>query len=179
MPAVVEPPMDRQTLAARIGARCRLTGEFTVRSGQITSTYFDKYLFEADPELLTAIAAHLAELVPRSTDLLAGLELGGVPVATALSLATGLPVCFVRKKAKGYGTARLAEGADVNDRQVLIIEDVITTGGQVATSGRQLRQLGARIDTVLCVIDRSGGDHSLLGAVDISVTPLFTADELG
>ena len=111
-------------------------------------------------------------MVPSSTRP-AGLELGGIPVATALSLATGLPVAFVRKEAKAYGTARLAEGADVEGRRVLIIEDVITTGGQVRMSGSDLRAHGAVIDTVLCVIERSDGDRSPLEEVGISVRALF------
>src|SRR5664280_2143675 len=119
-------------LARLIGERCRLTGTFTLRSGQESSTYFDKYLFEADPGLLAQVAEHAARLIPEGTEVLAGLELGGVPVATALSLATGLPVAFVRKAAKEYGTAQLAEGAQVAGRRTLVIEDVITTGGQVA-----------------------------------------------
>lgn len=177
--AVVERKMDRQALAARLGEVCRLSGEFTLRSGQVASTYFDKYLFESDPELLGAVAAHMAEMVPGSTEVLAGLELGGVPVATALSLATGLPVAFVRKKAKAYGTAKLAEGAEVVARHVLIIEDVITTGGQVAISGAHLRERGAIIDTVLCVVDRSSGDLSALDAAGISIMALFSSDEVG
>ena len=171
--------MDRQALAARLGEDCRLSGKFTLRSGEVASTYFDKYFFESDPELLEAVAAHMAELVPRSTEVLAGLELGGVPVATALSLATGLPVAFVRKEAKAYGTAKLAEGAEVIGRRVLIIEDVITTGGQAATSGAHLRETGAIVDTALCVVDRSGGDRSVLDAAAISMTALFASDELG
>src|SRR5687767_6910299 len=98
--------MDRD-LARRVGEACRLTGSFTLRSGQVSDTYFDKYLFEADPALLRDVADAAVALIPAGTEVLAGLELGGVPVATALSLATGLPVAFVRKEAKKYGTAKL------------------------------------------------------------------------
>src|ERR1035441_1214655 len=126
--------MDRQTLAARIHDRCRLVGTFTLRSGQIADYYFDKYQFEGDPELLKEVAAQAISLIPPGTEILAGLELGGIPIATALSLATGLETVFVRKQAKQYGTARLAEGGPVAGRRVLVVEDVITTGGQVAMS---------------------------------------------
>lgn len=176
--AAIGPRIDQATLAARIGELCRLTGDFTLRSGQVASTYFDKYLFEADPELLGAIAIHMAKLVPDTTEVVAGLELGGVPVATAISLVTGIPAAFVRKEAKTYGTAKLAEGADVAGRQVLIIEDVITTGGQAAISAAQLRDRGATVDTVLCVVDRSGADHPSLDALNLSVRSLFSSDEL-
>lgn len=168
----------RSELAQQVGARCRLTGQFELRSGRTATTYFDKYLFEGDPVLLEQVAEQMVPLIPDGTEVLAGLELGGVPVVTALSLASGLPAAFVRKEAKSYGTARLAEGSDVVGRQVLVVEDVITTGGQVVLSTNDLRDLGAVVDTVLCVIDRSGGDHAKLDAIDLTVTALFTGDDL-
>jgi orotate phosphoribosyltransferase len=171
-------PMDRQTLAACINDRCRLVGTFTLRSGQISDHYFDKYLFEGDPALLQEVAEHCIALVPPGTEVLAGLELGGVAVATALSLASGLPAAFVRKVAKPYGTAKLAEGAEVAGRRVLVVEDVITTGGQVAMSTEDLRRLGAEVEHVLCVIDRSDGTHDALRAAGLRVTALLTAIDL-
>jgi orotate phosphoribosyltransferase len=165
-------------LARRVSERSRLTGAFTLRSGQTATTYFDKYLFEGDPAILSDIAEQMLPLIPHGTEVLAGLELGGVPVATALSLASGLPVAFVRKEAKRYGTAKLAEGADIVGRQVLVVEDVITTGGQVVLSTAELRELGARVDSVLCVIDRSEGDHTKLDAISLRVVSLFTKGDL-
>jgi orotate phosphoribosyltransferase len=165
-------------LARRVNQRCRLTGTFMLRSGQTAETYFDKYLFEGDPVMLRDIAEQMIPLIPDGTEVLAGLELGGVPVVIALSLATGLPAAFVRKEAKVYGTARLAEGAVIAGKRVLVIEDVITTGGQVALSTGELRSLGATIDTVLCVIDRSGGDCARLDAIELQVRSLFTKDDL-
>ena len=73
----------------------------------------------------------MVDLLPEDTDLLGGLELGGVPIATMVSSLTGRPALFVRKKAKEYGTCKLAEGPDVAGRRVTLIEDVITTGGAV------------------------------------------------
>lgn len=169
---------DRTALAAAIAERCRLTGEFTLRSGAVATTYFDKYLFEADPALLAGVAALAEPLVPDGTEVLAGLELGGVPVATALSLRTGIPAAFVRKEAKTYGTAKLAEGSDVAGRRVLVVEDVITTGGQVVASAADLRDRGAELVGVLCVIDRSGGDNRI-GELGVPLTSVFTADDLG
>lgn len=169
---------DLASLARRVGEACRLTGTFTLRSGQVSTTYFDKYLFEADPELLREVAAAAVRLIPPGTEVLAGLELGGVPVATALSLATGLPAAFVRKEAKRYGTAKLAEGADIAGRQILIVEDIVTTGGQVVLSARDLRERGAKLVGALCVIDRSGGSHQL-AAEDLDLISLFTAADLG
>lgn len=170
--------VDRSDLAERIAQRCRLTGEFTLRSGQVATTYFDKYLLESDPQLLAEVAVLAAPLIPEGTEVFAGLELGGVPVATALSLLTGIPAAFVRKEAKTYGTAKLAEGADVAGRKVLVVEDVITTGGQVVASAQDLVDRGADLVGVLCVIDRSGGEHRLASA-GLTMSSVFTADDLG
>lgn len=164
-------------LARRVSDRCRLTGEFTLRSGQTATTYFDKYLFEGDPGILRDVAELLVPLVPSEVEVLAGLELGGVPVATALSLATGLPVAFVRKAPKTYGTAKLAEGTGIEGRRVLVVEDVITTGGQVVTSTEDLRARGALVSDVLCVIDRSDGNHERLDAASVNVRALFTRSD--
>jgi orotate phosphoribosyltransferase len=169
--------VGREDLAARVGARCRLTGDFVLRSGRRATTYFDKYLFESDPALLSEIAGALVPLIPTGTEVLAGLELGGVPVVTALSLATGLPAAFVRKQAKQYGTSKLAEGAEVSGRRTLVVEDVITTGGQVVASAEALRAHGAALIGVLCVIDRSEGTHQLASA-DLDLYALFTRADL-
>ena len=161
-------------LASRLGRSAQLTGEFVLRSGLTAHTYFDKYQFEADPRLLREVARAMVGLVPAGTEVLAGLELGGVPVVTALSLETGLPACFVRKTAKEYGTARLAEGADIEGRSVLVVEDIVTTGGKVVISTDDLRQRGAIIDTAVCVIDREQGGSDALTRAGISLKPLFT-----
>lgn len=170
--------LEHQTLAPRIGDACRLTGEFTLRSGQVSTIYFDKYFFEADPSLLGEVARQAAGLIPEGTEVLAGLELGGVPVATALSLATGLPSVFVRKQAKAYGTTKLAEGAEIASRRVLIVEDVITTGGQVAASTAEASKPGStgRVGTVHHRSEQRA--HPELDAIGCSVLSLWTADEL-
>ena len=165
-------------LVDRINAVARLTGTFTLRSGQVASEYFDKYRFEADPALLDEIAAGLVPLVPDGTEVLAGLELGGVPIATALSLRTGLPATFVRKQAKAYGTARLAEGVDVAGRRVTVVEDVITTGGQVVISTSDLRALGAVVEHVVCVIDRSPDGGAALSEAGLTMRALITKAQL-
>lgn len=170
--------MSRASLAAQIYSRCHLTGEFVLRSGRATDEYFDKYQFEADPVLLDAIAEQLAELVPPETEVLAGLEMGGIAVVTALGRHAGLPCAFVRKAAKAYGTRRLAEGADVAGRRVLVVEDVVTTGGQIAISTRELRAAGARIDWALCVIDRREGGTEALARDGISLRCLLDREDL-
>ena len=170
--------MERRELARRIHRASHLTGTFTLRSGATSHEYFDKYLFEADPVLLHAIAEALAPLVPDGTDALAGLELGGVPLATILSQVTGLPARFVRKEAKAYGTARLAEGGEIEGLRLLVVEDVVTSGGAVLAALGALRERGAVVTDVLCVIDREAGGAAALAETGARLTALFTMTEL-
>ncbi len=169
---------DRELMAAEIYRVSHLTGEFLLRSGVTATEYFDKYQFEGKPELLREIAAAMFDLLPFDTEVLAGLELGGVPVATALSLHTGLPAAFVRKQAKTYGTCKIAEGAPLEGRKVTVIEDVVTSGGQIVLSVNDLRAMGAKVDTALCVIDREAGGVETLAESGIRLLPLFRAEEL-
>ncbi|WP_203568176.1 orotate phosphoribosyltransferase [Aestuariimicrobium ganziense] len=170
--------MDDRTLAADINAACRLTGTFTLRSGQVADTYFDKYLFEAQPALLERVAAAMVPLLSDDTELLGGLELGGVPIATMVSAKTGLPALFVRKEAKTYGTCKLAEGPEVAGRRVTLIEDVITTGGAVRDATRALREAGAIVETVVCAIDRSPEGTNPLDDVGLEVRSVLTRADL-
>lgn len=166
-------------LAEKIYKISHLTGNFLLRSGQTSTEYFDKYQFECQPELLKAIAEEMKALIPADTELLAGLEMGGIPIATALSLATGIPTVLVRKDAKNYGTAKLAEGPEIKGKKLCIIEDVITTGGQVQISTQELRERGAIVDTVLCVIYR--GQHPTsepkITESELTMKALFTKEQ--
>ncbi|MGW6753529.1 orotate phosphoribosyltransferase [Streptomyces sp. NPDC055006] len=171
-------PVTHADLARRIRAVSHLQGHFTLRSGRVATEYFDKYRFEGDPVLLDEIAQRMAQLVPSDTEVLAGLEMGGIPVVTALGRHTGLPCAFVRKQAKPYGTCRLAEGAEVGGRRVLVVEDVVTSGGQIALSTADLRGLGAEVREALCVIDRQQGGAETLATENIRLVSLLSAGDL-
>jgi len=168
--------MNKAEIAKWIYSISHITGEFKLRSGQISNEYFDKYLFEAEPKLLTEIAKIMHPLIPRETEIIAGLEMGGIPVVSALSIQSEIPAAFVRKKAKEYGTCKLAEGRDINGKNVCIIEDVVTTGGQIIESAKELRNRGAKIDTVLCVILRDEKAVAILAEEGLTLVPAFTMD---
>ncbi len=105
--------MKKSELGKAIYEISLIRGEFILRSGEEAEEYFDKYLFESDPAILAAVAEHMSQNLPAGLGKLAGLEMGGIPIATALSLKTGIPTLFVRKEAKPYGTCKIAEGGDV------------------------------------------------------------------
>jgi orotate phosphoribosyltransferase len=95
-----------------------------------------------------------------------------------LSQVTGLPAVFVRKEAKTYGTCQLAEGGEVDGRRTVVVEDVVTTGGQVLLSCADLRARGALVETVLCVIDREAGGPEAFAADGLGLRPLLTMSQL-
>jgi orotate phosphoribosyltransferase len=176
----VKSSMNNLALAHDISVVARLAGEFKLRSGAVSSEYFDKYRFEADPALLRRVASAMMLLLPPETEMLAGLELGGVPIATAISLQSGLPTVFVRKKAKDYGTCQAIEGADVAGKRVVLIEDVITTGGAVADAAKLVNDAGAELIGVVCAIWRGEGHARIESLPGVPVSAAMTkADLLG
>lgn len=170
--------MTRKELANKIFDVSHIRGEFTLRSGKTSNEYFDKYLFECEPVLLDAITEHLLNVMSNDFDVLAALEMGGIPIATMLSQKTGKQIAFVRKKAKEYGTCKLAEGAAIEGNKLLIVEDVVTSGGQIVISAMELRERGAIINEAVCVIDRQSGGMQNLANAGIKLLPLFKMDEL-
>ncbi|GJQ64207.1 MAG: orotate phosphoribosyltransferase [Melioribacteraceae bacterium] len=170
--------MTREELGKQIYNVAHITGEFLLRSGKISNEYFDKYLFESDPVLLDEIGKYMKDLVPEDTVILAGLEMGGIPLATSISFKNGKPVVFVRKEAKKYGTRKLAEGLDFKGKKLCVVEDVVTTGGQIITSANELRELGAIVEDVICVIVREEKAFENLSNAGLKLTPLFTMEEL-
>lgn len=170
--------MKKIELGKNIYDVAHITGEFLLRSGKTSNEYFDKYKFESLPELLDPISEHMKSLIPDGTEMLAGLEMGGIPLSSAISLKTGMPSIFVRKKAKEYGTRKLAEGSDFSGKNICVVEDVVTTGGQIIESVKELRKLGAKIDSVMCVIVREPKAFENLETAGLKLLPLFTMEEL-
>jgi orotate phosphoribosyltransferase len=170
--------MTRVELARKIMEKSHLTGQFRLRSGALSTEYFDKYRFESDPILLQMIAVAMRPLIPPGVDALAGLELGGIPLVALLAQVTGLPALFMRKTPKDYGTCRLVEGGEVAHRRLVVVEDVVTSGGQILVSARELRILGAQIVRVVCVIAREAGGAAALAAEGLEPAALFGMGEL-
>ncbi|MDX9789730.1 MAG: orotate phosphoribosyltransferase [Candidatus Kapabacteria bacterium] len=166
--------MTREQLAAEIYKVSYITGEFLLRSGKISNEYFDKYLFESNPILLDKISEYMIELLPSDFDLLGALEMGGIPLATLIAVKTGKPILFTRKRAKEYGTRKFAEGPDYNGKTIVVIEDVVTSGGQIILSSKELRDTGAVIKDAVCVIDREQAGDEALNGNNIKLTSLFT-----
>ena len=168
-------------LGERLMAASYLEGDFVLRSGKRSSFYLDKYLFETRPDLLGDIAAGLNEKLAHYEpfDLLAGPELGAVALVAALSLASRKPFVIVRKGEKGYGTKRLLEGKAEAGQRVVVVEDIVTSGGAALQAVRVLRDAGLDVRGVLCVVDREQGGRDAFAAEGVALDPLFTASGLG
>lgn len=155
-----------------------LKGDFVLRSGKRSNRYFDKFLFETEPDLLRRLGKHLAALVPKDTQRLAAPELGAVLLGGAVSLETGLPLVLVRKEPKGYGTSKQIEGRLAANDRITLIEDVVTTGGDSLRSAQVLRDAGADVIHLVVVLDRGeGGEDNIKGA-GIPYSPLFRVQDL-
>ncbi len=171
--------MSTVALAKLIRDKAVLFGDFTLRSGKKSKYYIDKYLFETDPQILQLIAENITQLLPKGTTMLAGVELGAVPLATAVSLKADLPFIIVRKEVKDYGTAKIYEGKVNPDDQVVMIEDVITTGGAALKAAVNLRNAGIKITKIIGVIDREEGGVANLQAAGFAVEAMFNKSALG
>ena len=168
-------------LGRRLLEASYLEGDFILRSGRHSKFYLDKYLFSTQPDLLRDIAQGLKEklVAYEPFDLLAGPELGAVAIVAAVSLACGKPFVIVRKGEKGYGTSKSLEGRAEAGQRVVMIEDVVTSGGAAIAAVHRLREAGLEVPVLLCVVDREEGGRAQIEAEDLVFDPLFTATSLG
>lgn len=171
--------LSRSDVARRIADVALLRGTFTLRSGRTSNFYLDKYLFSTQPDILAALGAMFAERLPAGTTRLAGAELGGIPLVTAASLASGLPCVFIRNQKKDYGTAKQLEGTLTKNDRVVIVEDVATTGGQVLEAAKVIAATGASITKIVATIDRLEGARENIEAAGYAFDALFTVRDLG
>ncbi|MCX5662385.1 MAG: orotate phosphoribosyltransferase [Planctomycetota bacterium] len=175
--------MNDQELIRRLCEAALLRGEFTLRSGRKSKYYLDKYLFETQPDILAALGERFGRFAKGGADgkvdRLAGAELGGIPLVTAASLATGLPTVLIRNQKKDYGTAKQLEGKLNKGDRVLIVEDIATTGGQVLEAANVIRDTGAVVVRIVAVIDRQEGARENIEKAGYAFSALFTKTDLG
>ena len=171
--------MTRPQVIDRIKQTALLRGEFTLRSGRKSTYYIDKYRFETQPDVLAALGEMFAAHATEGVDRLAGAELGGIPLVTAAALASGKPTILVRNSKKEYGTNRQLEGVFNPGERVLLVEDVLTTGGQVLEAAAALIDAGLTVVKIVAVLDRLEGARANIEAAGHAMESLFTLDDLG
>lgn len=156
-------------------------GNFTLASGAKSSYYIDIKKASTNPKVLRLMARLMAERMEAEglkPDRIAGVVLGSIPLAAALSLETGIPYVMVRKEKKDHGTGKMIEG-DLNPgERVLVVEDVITTAGSSIQAIGTLREAGVKVVGVISVIDREGGGRENLAAEGVTLRALVKGSEL-
>ena len=150
-------------------------GDFLLASGKRSDTYVDIKTALTSPGVLSALALEIAGR--GSFDVVAGVAVGGIPVAVAVSLAADKPYAIVRREEKGHGTGGRIIG-EVSGRSTLLVEDVTTSGGSVLSAVRILREAGAEVGTVITVVDREEGAAEALVAEGVTLVSLVTLKEL-
>jgi len=152
-------------------------GRFVLTSGAVSDYYIDIKKASTNPDILKKIAEAMTEYT-EGYDVLAGMELGAVPLVVALSLETNIPYVIIRKEKREHGTSKQIEGISVKNKKVLVIEDVTTSGGSVVNTIKILRDNQALVDEVLVVVDRESGAEEKLRQLDISFIPLLSVSEI-
>jgi orotate phosphoribosyltransferase len=152
-------------------------GRFVLTSGAISDYYIDIKKASTEPKILKFIAQQMNEYV-NGYDMLAGMELGAVPLVVALSLESGIPYVIIRKEKRDHGTGKQIEGGDVKGKNVLIVEDVTTSGGSVIKSIQILRENDAEVEKVLVVVDRESGAREKLEKLEVEFIPLVSVSDI-
>ncbi|MFB6136254.1 MAG: orotate phosphoribosyltransferase [Halobacteriaceae archaeon] len=152
-------------------------GEFELAHGGTSEYYVDKYLFETDPRCLRLVAEAFASRIGPDAKL-GGVALGGVPLAAATSVAADVPYVIARKKQKEYGTGNRIEGRLAEGEEVVVVEDIATTGRSAVDAVEALRDAGAEVNRALLVVDRQEGGEELLAEHGVEMEALVTAEQL-
>jgi orotate phosphoribosyltransferase len=156
------------------------TGEFTLTSGKKSSYYIDIKKVSTDPRVLKEIVKEMKkEIEGEEIDRIAGMAVGAVPLATALSLETQIPFVIIRKEKKEHGTGKRIEGEIRGGESVVVIEDVTTTGGSALAAVKAVREKNCTCNKVIVVVDRLKGAKELLEKENVSLIPLVTIKDLG
>jgi orotate phosphoribosyltransferase len=171
--------MTKDQLAKRIAEVSLLRGEFTLRSGRKSNYYLDKYRFETQPDILIELGRMFAQHITTDVQRIAGPELGAVPLAAAAAMASGKPAIFVRNQKKEYGSNKQIEGVFNSGETVIIVEDIMTTGGQVVEAAKTLESAGLKVKKIVGVIDRLEGARQNIESAGYVFESLFTTKDLG
>ncbi len=154
-------------------------GEFVLASGKKSDYYINIKEVYTEPEVLKEIAAKMAEIIEgKKIDRIAGVAVGAIPIAVALSLQTCIPFVIVRKEEKNHGTSSKVEGNIRKGDVVIVVEDVTTTGGSMSNAIEALRSLGCICKEALVVVDREEGAEENLKRKGVKLIPLFKVSEL-
>ena len=170
------PPAPSPALEARVLAAASVDAPYQLAGGRVLPSYFDPFRLADDPALAAELAVAMAGRVPDHVDAVAGLELGGVVLGANVAAAMGRPLLLVRKSAKTYGTFARVEGVVRPGARVLLVDDVVRSGGQMLDAAEALTAAGLVVTDALCVVERTEAGRARLLRQGISLLSLITTD---
>lgn len=159
-------------------------GDFVLSSGQRSSYYINGKQVTLHPQGALAIGRLLLSQLPTDTQAVAGLTLGADPIVSAVSVVSAyenrpIPALIVRKEAKGHGTKAYIEGPSLPDGAVIVVlEDVVTTGGSAMKAVERLQQAGYKVDWVIALVDRQQGGAELYASTGLKFQSVFSIEEI-
>lgn len=154
-------------------------GRFTLKSGIESPFYVDLRPLASDPKILKHLADYLLEMLPLDNfDLICGVPYAALPMATAMSLESYIPLIIKRKEAKTYGTKKLIEGIFKKGQNCLLVEDVITSGKSLIETIAEVEQEDLKVSDIVVVLDRQQGGKELLESKGFRVHTLFNIMEV-
>jgi orotate phosphoribosyltransferase len=172
-------PTREELVATLEACDAVLHGEFELSSGRTSDYYIDKYVFETDPEALDLLGEAVAEGLQRlGATKIGAVALGAVPLAAVASVKSGLPYVIARKQAKEYGTGNRVEGELEEGEELVVLEDIVTSGGSAIDAVETFRAAGAVVEDVLVVVDRQEGGREAIEAEGLTLHALLTADDV-
>ncbi len=157
---------------------------FTLASGKKSHYYINGKLTTADPEGLFCLSRIIFEQIKENqAQAIGGPTMGADPIVSGVTVLSHLygqpiPLFIVRKEPKGHGTQSQVEGVNVEGKKVVLVEDVITTGGSLFKAVEVVKALGGEIVEVLCIVDRMQGGREAFENVGLPYSPIFTISEL-
>ncbi len=154
-------------------------GRFTLKSGIESPFYVDLRPLASDPKILKDLANYMLDILPLDNfDLICGVPYAALPMATAMSLESYLPLIIKRKEAKQHGTKKLIEGIYQKGQNCLLVEDVITSGKSLLETIPEIEDEGLIVSDIVVVLDRQQGGKELLESKGYRVHTLFTITEV-
>lgn len=153
-------------------------GHFILSSGKESNYYIDMKKAITEPEILSTVAKLITEKISDDNiDKVAGSALGAVPIATAISLESKKPLLMIRKEKKSYGTSKLIEGELIEGDEVIVVEDVTTTGGSLIKAIKAIQENGGNVKRAFVIVDRLEGATEAFEKEGIKLEPLISVDE--